>query len=337
MASGFDIAKAYEKGELCGWLEGRKPGIAKEQFNLLNAAGAFQPFKIRGQTIPTAGRKMFLHWATRKVLGKDTLNYAQEIGDCVSQGAKNGGEYLTCTQIVGQAIQAAGQDGAKAVAEHIAASKIKFRPIFAPYYYGTGRVYVGGGQLGNDDGSLGSWMAEAVKRFGTLFADEAGVPKYSGAVAKAWGDPRPAPDLDKWKELGGHHLIRSTAQIRNWEDFVAAIVNGYPCATASSIGYNMGPSSDGFHRYGPTWHHQMLFMGIDETYKNDPYALLLNSWDDVHGRLKDFETGEELPVGLLRVRRRDVERHIAAGETFAYSQFDGFPEQRLDKSQFLLV
>ncbi len=63
----------------------------------------------------------------------------------------------------------------------------------------------------------------------------------------------------------------------------------------------------------------------------------MNNWGDVHSTLKDFQTGDPLPKGVLRVRRADAEKHIAAGETFAYSQFDGFPEQSLDKALFMLV
>ena len=33
-------------------------------------------------------------------------------------------------------------------------------------------MYVGNGQMGNGDGSTGSWMAEAVRKYGTLFRDE---------------------------------------------------------------------------------------------------------------------------------------------------------------------
>jgi hypothetical protein len=329
-----DIAKAYESGELCGWAEVRRPGIAKEQFNLLRDKGAFTPFGISGLTRSTSGQKAMLYQICRAVLGKDTPNYPQMIGDCVSFGAKNATEIVTCTEIAGKAIVS---ESPKAF---IASEMLKWRPVFPPYFYGTGRVYVGGGQMGtNDDGSLGSWMAEAVRRFGALFADEPGVPAYSGAVARAWGDPYPGPDLDKWKKTASAYPVKSTAPISNWDDLVAAVVNGYPCPTASNVGYNMEASNDGFHDQTTSWGHQMCFIGVDETYQNgnDPYAIILNNWGDVHGHLKDFETGEDLPIGVLRVRRADAEKHIAAGETYAYSNFVGFPEQKLDKALFKLI
>ena len=60
-----------------------------------------------------------------------------------------------------------------------------------------------------------------------------------------------------------------------------------------------------------------------------PWAGLLNSWGDAHGRVTDFETGEPWPAGTLRVTRDAVEGMLRTGECFAYSQFDGFPQQDL--------
>lgn len=235
---------------------------------------------------------------------------------CVSFGAKNATEYLSCCDML------------------MRKDREQFKPVFPPYYYGTGRVYVGGWDNDYSDGSLGSYMAEAVKKYGTLFSDEKDVPKYSGSVAKEFGAKRLL--LDRWKPTAIKYLVKDTAQINSWEDLVTAITNGYPCPTASSIGYNMEPSSDGFHKQTDSWSHQMCFIGVDDNDK-DPYALLLNSWGDSHGHLKDFDNGEDLPTGVLRVRRADALKHIKAKETYAYSQFDGFPTQRIEQALLMLI
>jgi hypothetical protein len=60
-------------------------------------------------------------------------------------------------------------------------------------------------------------------------------------------------------------------------------------------------------------------------------------YDSFAEQLKDFDTGVDLPIGVLRVRRKDAEKHIRAGETFAFSNFEGFPEQLLNKALFMLV
>jgi intein/homing endonuclease len=77
-------------------------------------------------------------------------------------------------------------------------------------------------------------------------------------------------------------------------------------------------------------------MGVDSKYKT-PYATILNSWGDVHGHLKDFDTQEDLPVGVLRVRAETIERMIKQDDTFAYSHADWFEEQKLPIDLFKLI
>lgn len=455
--TGFEIARDYESGNLCGWLEARQPGIAKQQFNLLK--GGFVPFRISGQTQATT-QKMFLHWIVQKAFGCKTAvpdYYPQLRGDCslpttkvLMQGGgtkqlgevkvgeyvithqgrakrvldtikkpfsgnlvtlttpgnqpltltpdhrvpkfenKNDGKFrwtqskdlnvgngvltfkdgyydhaiqnknvvfvkdtnVYCLHVEddhsfianGHVIKNCVSFGMKHGTEIVSAVEIfqngereKFRPIHPSYYYGTGRIYVGGWES-TEDGSLGSWMATAVMKYGSLFADEPGVPAYSAALAGSWGH-RASNGIDKWKPIAINFPVKSMALIKTWDQLVEAITNGYPCTTASNVGYAMEASSDGFHRQNTNWAHQMLFYGVDNGYKNgnDPYALLLNNWDDVHGHLKDFETGEDIPISTLRVRRKDVEKHLRENETFAVSQFVGFPEQKLEKALFKLI
>ena len=311
MSQGVSVATAYSLGLVKGWNE----ELAAEAFKIVGSNPRILK-KLPLQMISNAaGRKAFLYEITRKLLGQDTKNYPQQVGDCVSFGAKNAVEYLICCEKL------------------MKGDREKFRPIFPPYLYGTGRVYVGGNRI-NGDGSLGSWMAEAVIKYGVIPADEPGVPNYSGSIARNWGSSRSA--LDKWKSLGQQHPVKSAAQIRSWSELVAAIVNGYPCTVASNQGFNMEPSSDGFHRASGSWAHQMTIIGADDEHA-EPYALILNSWGDVHGHLTAFGSNQPLPVGVLRVKRATIERMINAGETFAFSSFDGFPEQELDEALFKIV
>jgi hypothetical protein len=309
----MSIASLYQSNQVNGWL-GEE--VAKDQWNLLKSSPTFKQFpRFSGES-----KRMMLFEVTRKVLGGDTKNYAQEIGDCVSFGAKNAIEYLMCCERL------------------LKGDLEKFRPVFPPYLYGTGRVYVGRGQLGNEDGSLGSWMAEAVVKYGVLCADEEGVPAYAGSVAKAWGGRSGKTYLDKWKPVGEVHPVKSAAQVRTWSELCDAICNGYPCTVASNQGFEMEAGSDGFHDPRGQWAHQMCIIGVDNEYR-DPYAIILNSWGDAHGTLKDFNTGENLPIGTLRVRKRVIESMLSYGETFAYSNFEGFEDQEalLSKELFKLI
>lgn len=319
----YDLARDYSSGAIQGWMETRQPGIAKQQFNLLRHA--FSDFGIKGQSQITTGKKMFLFWITQQAfpgLKSCIPNYLeQRIGDCVSFS----GKYTT---------------GLTSIVEiFMKGEREKWRDIFSCYYYGTSRCWSGNWEGSYEDGSLGSWLADCVLRFGALFADEEGVPQYSSDVAKEWGANK-GKVLEKWKSKAINYPVKTVAQIKNWDELCAAINNGYAVSTSSGVGYDMGASSDGFHRQTTSWSHAMTIVGTDETYKNgdEPYALILNSWGlDAHGILKDFETGDELPGGMLRVRRNDIEKHIRAGETYAFSNFSGFPEQKLDKSLFKLI
>jgi hypothetical protein len=312
---GEQLARDYSKGNLIGWAEVLHPGIADEEFRLVG--GIFIPFRISGQTRSYTGRKTFLYPVVRQALGKDLENIAQEIGDCVSWGCRNATDYLGCCDIL------------------VRKDAEKWRPSFPPYFYGTGRVLIGKGQIpANEDGSLGAWMAAAVIQYGTIFRDEPGCPQYSGNQAKKWG-AKPGPD-QKWVDFGKNFLIKSAAKIDSWDKLCEAVHNGYPCTVASNQGFEMEAGSDGFHAAKGNWGHQMSIVGVDEEYQ-EPYALIRNSWGDVHGHLKDFQTGEQLPVGYIRAKRRVIEGMINAGETFAFSQYDQFHEQKIDDALFKIV
>lgn len=305
-AIGLKLAELYGDGFLQGW-PGRDE--AERCFNLV--ADDFVQFPKSLINVYGASRKAFLWEFSRKLLGKDLPTITQKIGSCVSEGAKNAVDYLSCFEIVrlGQA-----ED---------------FRPSFAPYYYGTGRVYVGQGRLGNQDGSLGSWMAKAVMAYGTLFADEKGVPEYSGSVASQWGSSKAV--LDKWLPIAKAYLIKSAARIRTFDEVVAANTNGYPVTIASNQGFSMLPNDKGFHEGQGEWAHQMCILASDAEY-HEPYCGIINSWgSSVHGILKDFHTGENWPAGMLRVREPWISHMLKTGEAYAYSSFQGFPSNDLRK------
>jgi hypothetical protein len=320
----FDAENAEHRKNLCGW---KKDKVAEGWDKVKSQFPIFRIQKKRGRkvfgTAAGAGKKRFLHQIMRKVLGSDTPNWAQEAGSCVGEGARNASDYLSCTNIF------------------ILNKSEKFRPSHVPYHYGCMRVFIGrenGVNFGGEDGGIGSFMADSVRKYGVLFCDEPNVPEYRGqaSLARKWGAP-PGPPKE-FIPLAQKYLVKQTARITTWDQLVEAIVNGYPCTIASMLSVQMKPNSEGFHeetREG--WAHQMCIIGIDDEWK-DPYVIIRNSWADVHGRIKDFYTGEELPIGCIRVRKSVIERFLRDPDTevFAFSQFDGFPEQRyeLDRRLF---
>jgi len=293
--------------------------------------GNFNPFKIVGAApvkkktrFGGEGRRRFLHPLVRKVVGQDLLNWAQRAGSCVAEGAGSACNYLACTNIA------------------LLNKSEKFRRSYVPYHYGTMRVFIGakyGVNFGfNDDGGIGSFMAEAVKEYGNLFADTPGVEPYQGEadIARRWGY-RPGPKKEFITEAK-KYLVKTTARITNWEQLVEAVTNGYPCTIASMLSFQMNPNSAGFHEQtSEGWAHQMCIIGIDDEWK-DPYVLILNSWGNVHGQLYDFYDNSKLPVGILRVRKSVLERALRDSdvECFAFSDMDGFYERKteIDRALF---
>src|SRR4028118_278230 len=82
--------------ELCGWTgrpveKGGRPELVEEAFDLWSSKPTISA--IMGLPYKAGGRSML--WEVgRKLMGTDSPNYPQEIGDCVSFGAKNACEYL---------------------------------------------------------------------------------------------------------------------------------------------------------------------------------------------------------------------------------------------------
>jgi hypothetical protein len=302
--------------KLCGWMG----HIPEEEFDVISEDGEvnFVSFEIPTVSQPN---KTMLYLVVRKLLGHDTPNYPQQVGDCTSFGSKNAVEKLQCVEIVS------------------GGEREEFHPIFPPYFYGAGRVFIGNAQLGpNEDGASGAWMAAAVMKYGALRSDEAGVPTYSGQIARKWGY-KPGPPAN-FVDVAKTFLVKSAARLRSFDEVVTAIANGYPVTIASNQGFNMMPSSTGFHEPGrEPWPHQMCIIGADTQYKT-PYGIIENNWGDSHGRLKDFDDNHDLPIGCLRVRAEIIDRMVKSGEAFAYSAFSGFPSKDdgwLDEALFDII
>lgn len=322
----------FEVHELCGygvWSKDNKTfevGATKELVEAIYASWVDEPDLFPGVhgklnivgAAPTDGQRTMLWEIGRQVIGKDPVNYPQEVGDCVSFGGKNAISYMQ-------------------FAPMLAGDRLIWKEAFPPYLWGCGRIFIGKNQLGRQDGSVGIWQGQACMQFGMTALDAklpngASLPQYSGAVARQWGN-MPGPSQD-WVNIGKEHLVKAIAPVKTWDDYCQAIANGYPVTLASNVGFDMKVRSDGFHHYSTHWGHQLCGIGFDND-PSDPYGTILNSWGpDVHGVIKDFKTGETWPGGTLRVRRKDFEAIFAEGDSWAYSMFDGFPAQSLPRDLF---
>lgn len=284
---------------LCGWLA--PADRTKEQQEQHEKLVATMPaFRIVGD-VPNAPTSAYLWKSVIKVLGKNTRNYPQEIGDCVSFGAKNVMEVLQCVEI------------------DLRGEREQFHPIFPPFIYGVSRVQIGGGQI-SGDGSVGSWAADGAKKYGILRSDAPGCPSYSGSVAKSWGRSGPPKEF---LEFAKPNIVKTTAPVRNASEAKAAILNGYPVTVASNVGYEGAyytKNGKKFKKRGGNWGHQMCFIGVD-----DDGFYELNSWGE-----DAFEPPlNDEPPGGFWVSYEDADRQLSQDDSFAWSQFDGFPAQAL--------
>jgi len=313
----------FNKDVWAGWGPeqcGDRYAEADREYDLFVGSGEITEI-IPASIAPYSSEKSRRLWkATRSILGKDTENYPQQEGSCVAFGAKNAGEYLQCVEI-------------------LAGDREKFHNLFPPYMYGTGRVYVGGGRIPGD-GSFGNWQMVACAKYGFLRSDENGVPEYprgrpaNPTLGQVWGK-----DDRIWKKFvdtADDHTVTDKPRLRSLEGLCRMLVAGYPCTIASDQGFTMQPDSRGLHRPSGTWYHQMTFIGCIH-HNGKTYFVILNSWGDVHGEVRDPETGEVLPKGVLLVEAdRSIERMVASGECYPYSNFQGFPDNSdpLDKVEY---
>jgi hypothetical protein len=294
----------FDAKHLCGWAG---PELAREAFDLWGEN--FAEFRVVGESEPKPDRVMLFDY-TRKLLGKDVPNIAQLCGDCVSWGCRNALAYVQALPILNGAA-------------------LDWTDVFPPYLYGTGRVQIGGTRLGLMDGSTGGWGAAAALKHGAIPMQGEGIPKYSASVARQWGRGSGPPA--KFLEWGQRHLARTVARVNSVDEAITAVKNGYPVTLASSYGFQMKAGASGYHEYATRWDHQMCLVGVD-TGGSRPCGALLNSWGDLHGRVRD-EVGE-WPLGMLRVRLDVIDAMIRQQDSYIWSSFDGFPAQKLPRSAF---
>lgn len=284
------------------------PEAAKRANDLMGHL--FPRFFIQKQTVAAAGQRVVLWDASKKATGAHLPTLNQQIGDCVSMGATNATDYLSCADIV------------------IRNQSEKFRHAFMPYVYGTSRVLVGG-QRNYSDGSVGVWAADAVRKYGVLWADYTGVPAYSKDVAKEWGAKGPPKDLVTYATA---FPIKTTAKVSSYTEARDALSNYYPIAVCSNRGFKMngtavkvGDRQMLFGSPSGTWNHCMCFCGVDDN-PTRPALYCLNSWGpDAHGAPLDGA-----PPGGFWVDAEVADKMLKQDDSFAYSDLVGFPERSLD-------
>lgn len=291
-------------------------------FGIAQKRSAPRTAVARGRGQRFEGRRVVLWDAARKVHGRHLPTLRQEEGSCVEQGKINAMMYLMCV-------------------ERLRGDREKLEYPNLCHGYGWTRYYSGFSNRGH--GALGSGAAKAATTAGVcpVGGYELPEPKIierSGHREMGWGAANETKYStyqaipDPANQMAKKHLVRTTAPVTSYEQTRDAIVNGYPVTVASMQGFRMQTVRElGKHWGVPsgTWAHQMCFVGVDDDALR-PGCYCLNSWGvDAHGAPAD-----DAPPGGFWVDANIVDRMVRQQDSYAYSQFDGFPEQDLD---FLLI
>jgi hypothetical protein len=288
-----------------GWIppKDRSYGVAKQaelimqDMPLLTAAG--RPIAGTG-----AGEVVLLHKWLARVAGYFPV-LRQAIGDCVSFGWATGIMTALAADIMHKQ-QQEQWPGAEIATEWI---------------YGTSRVLVGRGRLGNSDGSIGSWAARAVLDHGTLIRKKYGshdLTRYSGRTAKSWGyRGLPAEALEPTADE--HPVSQKPALVTSYEQARDAIANGYPVPVCSNYGFQDRRDSQGFARKSGSWAHCMCFIAVDDTSR--PGLLCMNSWGAnwISGPKR-----HEQPEGSFWVDAKVADGMLRQNDSFAIPGYEGF-------------
>jgi len=300
----------------------------------------------RDQTADVAHAAVMATTPPLRVVGAGVYANATRVGLWECWAAARPGGWPGVRQITGSCV---GAGGGNALFSLAAADVVKRRDperVEVPFWllpYGVSRMLAGLHDRG--DGSLGSTFARAVREFGHLEADADGLPKFVESDGLVWGE-RAEYDWSQGRKIPASymeqarpHLVKSTAVCRSADDVRDAVKNYYAVTIASDWGGLMRPGVSGtganarlINRRATRWLHQMSIQGWEDHPEFGELFYVLNQWGrETHGRCPSGA-----PPGGFWIRRGDMQSIVSQGETFVFSQFDGFPalDEPLDFSAF---
>lgn len=288
-------------------------GLA-ENYQELSApiVAAAKPLLIVGADGQDNARKNVRLWEARlKVSGSHFANTPQQIGDCVSWGAKNAIRYRLAVQTALGRSREGGDP-------------------FSPFLYGVARVTYGHGNPPcRSDGAVGAYAAEGFRDYGWITDDESGV-AYSGKIARDWGCKGPPREL---LAKGAARKGGDIAPAKSVEEMRDALCNGYPVTIASEFGTKTIRPQDGRQvaSRNDRWPHQMCLIGYDGSVGDGrEYFYVINSW----GANAHPQPLQNEPPGGFWITWKDAEWIARTGDCWAFSDVPGFQAQEIDWSVF---
>jgi hypothetical protein len=152
--------------------------------------------------------------------------------------------------------------------------------------------------------------------------------KYNGNLGAGWGG-RGLPD--KVIDLANDHQIKTVSLVKTIEEARDALANGYGLAVCSNYGFSNKRDKKGFAAQSGSWAHCMAWIACDDT-GDEPAFLVQNSW----GKWNDGGHPEwgPIPDGSFLIHADVAEGMLKQSGSYAFSQFDGFPLQKLPSYGF---
>lgn len=152
--------------------------------------------------------------------------------------------------------------------------------------------------------------------------------KYNGNLGASWG-ARGLPD--KVIDVANDHQIKTVSLIKTVEEARDALANGYGLAVCSSYGFSNKRDSKGFAKVSGSWAHAMAWIACDDT-NGEPSFLVQNSW----GKWNDggHPAWGKIPDGSFLIPADVAAGMLKQNGAYAFSEFDGFPLQKLPNYGF---
>lgn len=230
-------------------------------------------------------------------------NERQTTGDCVSHGTRN-----AC-------------DVSRAVEIHVHNQKEAWLARGA-----TEAIYGARGHGGQ--GMSCARAATFVSQSGGIlvrknYPNIADFSKYNGNLGAGWG-ARGLPD--PVINIANDHQIKTASLVTTIEEARDALANGYGLAVCSNFGFSNKRDKNGIANPSGSWAHCMAWIACDDT-GNEPLFLVQNSW----GKWNDGGHPEwgPIPDGSFLIRSNIAAEMLAQNGSYAFSNFDGFPVQKL--------
>lgn len=270
----------------------------------VDAIKATLPHPVFAQAAPHlmgdgTDKDIFLYLAWKDVLGSYPNYVAQAIGDCTAVGTGHAIDLLQCIQIV------------------IGKKAETYKETCTEALYGNGRR-IAGMLRSWGDGCYGSAVAKAATQYGVIPREEVGA--YSGQRAKNWGNTGTPEEIN---QKSADHKIRTISQVTTWSELCAALANGYPVTVASMQGFTMTRDSNGVCQPQGSWAHLMFIAGV---LNSSGHALICQSWGP---NVPSGPLSHDQPNFTFWAPKATVQRMLASQDSWAFSNFDGYPGQPL--------